>query len=715
MHVGLTSVLTSAAVLLRLPRRRCGGEAITLIELLGQRNVSSAWWQSAADNPADQCASACHRRATQDALGKLLTDGDAASLLAFFASAVLGSSAEVTAVAKRILLDGDVLARAPPELIRAVATACPHVVEKATDCMDRTPLHIAAHIGVDVASLEALFHACPSAATARDCDSMTPLHLSLCNRKFGFRVGDRCGVYTNVTKGCLHSRLYSLVSTTHAVNRLALPLQQHLSARRVRLTENHASTEAASLGPLRPSDVGTVVALNFQSGAVRVRGPADEPGEGWWYPGPTNLSRGPLVSAAAAPTEVVLALLRLCPAAAEASEAVNAASDSRSAESLLCAAVKAGNVDIARALAQLNPAAAATQNEADGRLPLHWACDASDPARRASAEVVSAVLSLSQPEAVTTPDRSELTPLCVALATRADAAVIDALLAAPRGADAAAMAAGSLEQIPLHVACAWDSEAAPGRTAEETEAVVSAAVAALLAASPGGALKQDSYGRTPLAALLNKPEGGVTPALGRLARQLLAACPAAAAVPCSEGRYPVSYALRHNAAPEVVLALLDAHPSAAAEKPTAGDEPDLLLNAALKKSSPAELILPILRAHPAAAMERSGDQLALLPLHTALARRLPLEVVAALIEAHPEGAAVPFRDCEGQSRTFPLHFAVAGGTLEMVELLLKAHPEGVGLQDDLKCVASLPLLGGKSSWGKRNGRTATMLLRAPTH
>lgn len=484
---------------------------------------------------------------------------------------------------------------------------------------------------------------------------------------------------------------------------------------RVCATGDIEDTEAGDLGPLKPSTgaVGTVVAVNHESGMLRVRGPSDGPDDansGWWYPGPLVASRIVLaaVESAEVAPEAALALLEWAPAAAgvadsDGAEPVDLAAsrpgcarvleallrvdpeaaerfDRKGEQSLLCAAAKAGSVEAVKALAALNPAALTTGCKGEGRLPLHWACDADRRGRPCTVEVVEALLGLAPEGAAAATDSSDDTPLVVALRTRAPRAVVEALLAAPGGAASAARP-GRSNRLPLHVCCEWNGEPAEGRTLAETEADVSASIAALLAAHPEGALHQETEGLTPLALLLCQRQG-VPAAVGRVALSLLAAAPAAAAVRCSDGWFPVLYAVRFGAPPDVVRAALAAHPQAAAEH-VDGDIESLFGAALQWGRAPPDVLADILAAHPGAAA--LPDASGALPLHTALVWRLPAGLLAALVEAHPEGARARLRGTDGEECTFPLHFAVATGTLEVVEMLLRAHPEAVALQDERGC------------------------------
>ena len=65
----------------------------------------------------------------------------------------------------------------PVHMIAQMIDLCPHLTG-ARDCLDRTPLHVAAGTGASASLIMLLARACPSACTVLDEDGRTPLHLA---------------------------------------------------------------------------------------------------------------------------------------------------------------------------------------------------------------------------------------------------------------------------------------------------------------------------------------------------------------------------------------------------------------------------------------------------------------------------------------------------------------------------------------------------------
>lgn len=200
--------------------------------------------------------------------------------------------------------------------------------------------------------------------------------------------------------------------------------------------------------------------------------------------------------------------------------------------------------------------------------------------------------------------------------------------------------------------------------------VSSAAVSAALGALPDApALLRhaDKAGRLPLLYAL---ESGVAaePLLA-----LLEALPAAAAIPDSGGRTALHWSFARGADASVAKAVLAAHPGAAAL--ATRESAKLPLHYALEYRAPPELVFALLEAHPVAAA--AGDKQDLLPLHLAVAQGAEMPVVRALLAAHPAAAAV--RGKEGKS---PLDIALAqrpAVRLDVCEALLLACPAAAAL------------------------------------
>jgi ankyrin repeat protein len=68
----------------------------------------------------------------------------------------------------------------PSKIVRRMIELCPDDV-KAVDCLNRTPLHVAAGTGASFNVVDALLDAYPQACDTQDDDGRTPLHLA-CDR-----------------------------------------------------------------------------------------------------------------------------------------------------------------------------------------------------------------------------------------------------------------------------------------------------------------------------------------------------------------------------------------------------------------------------------------------------------------------------------------------------------------------------------------------------
>jgi ankyrin repeat protein len=65
----------------------------------------------------------------------------------------------------------------PLTIVAKMIEICPEL-PSAVDCLDRTPLHIAAGQGASPALIKLIALACPAACDAQDEDGKTPLHLA---------------------------------------------------------------------------------------------------------------------------------------------------------------------------------------------------------------------------------------------------------------------------------------------------------------------------------------------------------------------------------------------------------------------------------------------------------------------------------------------------------------------------------------------------------
>ena len=65
----------------------------------------------------------------------------------------------------------------PPSVVQTIIRLAPFAVG-AVDCLNRTPLHIAAAIRAKPQTIAMLIHACREACAIQDCDGKTPLHFA---------------------------------------------------------------------------------------------------------------------------------------------------------------------------------------------------------------------------------------------------------------------------------------------------------------------------------------------------------------------------------------------------------------------------------------------------------------------------------------------------------------------------------------------------------
>lgn len=65
----------------------------------------------------------------------------------------------------------------PPCVVQMIIRLSPFAVGS-VDCLNRTPLHIAAAIRANSQTITMLIHACREACAVQDCDGKTPLHFA---------------------------------------------------------------------------------------------------------------------------------------------------------------------------------------------------------------------------------------------------------------------------------------------------------------------------------------------------------------------------------------------------------------------------------------------------------------------------------------------------------------------------------------------------------
>lgn len=261
---------------------------------------------------------------------------------------------------------------------------------------------------------------------------------------------------------------------------------------------------------------------------------------------------------------------------------------------------------------EASPGAATPPRGEDGKYertpPLHDAITFG-----ASAAVVGALLRQNM-EAAEAFVSGDTTPLHAACEEGAPAEVLRLLIEAHPAAAAAATWQGSL---PLHLLAASRSA-----TAEAVDAVA--------AANPASAETKDKYGLLPLHSLRR--------CSGAAARALVRANPAGLAVESRGGYLPLHVVAQWRGSADILSALAEADPSAAARTTTDGGNTPLHLAATTTGESNSDppdtaAIRALLTVCPAAAGVRNKD--GKVPLQLALAAGASADTVEALLLADP--------------------------------------------------------------------------------
>ena len=127
------------------------------------------------------------------------------------------------------------------------------------------------------------------------------------------------------------------------------------------------------------------------------------------------------------------------------------------------------------------------------------------------------------------------------------------------------------------------------------------------------------------------------------------------------------------------------------------------LHLAIEKNAAPEVVQALLAAHPEGTKEPDEWLMKnMLPLHLAIKKNAAPEMVMALLASHPEGAKEP--DDEG---SLPLHFAAENDAApEVVQALLAAYPEGARARRFLGRTRKTP---AKVAWDKGHVRLAMIL------
>ena len=146
----------------------------------------------------------------------------------------------------------------------------------------------------------------------------------------------------------------------------------------------------------------------------------------------------------------------------------------------------------------------------------------------------------------------------------------------------------------------------------------------------------------------------------------------------NEDTLPLNLALKVGASDDVVLAVLEAYPDAAAfEYHDAGSDGSMLpLHLAIQKGRSLTIIKELLEKYPEGVETRTGKE-EMLPLSLALTTDgLQTDVVLAILEAYP-GATEETCSYGYNSEVLPLHHAIMETrSLQIVEELLKHNPDG---------------------------------------
>lgn len=310
------------------------------------------------------------------------------------------------------------------------------------------------------------------------------------------------------------------------------------------------------------------------------------------------------------------------------------------------------------------------------RLPLHRACASKPPA-----ELVKGLVE-AYPDGVRSREKFAMLPLHVACQHGASTSVIETLVdlypASTRERDAFGL-------LPLHLAC--------------TEGCSPDVLVSLLRSYPGAVEERDDTGRRPadyVRESLQPNRDALLRELGRDSNYWFA--PTAAKARGDSGERRRSSAGSADAVPELYFAvvrkrweealeLVESDPagagvwvidSSSSDGTTSGTSarPRLPLHAACRRRAPPEVVRALLAAHPAGA-SATGGKLDLLPLHMACQFGGDPDSVEELVRAYPEGTSTS--DAFG---LLPIHLAVTeGASPAIVQIMLHRHPPGAQAKD----------------------------------
>lgn len=309
------------------------------------------------------------------------------------------------------------------------------------------------------------------------------------------------------------------------------------------------------------------------------------------------------------------------------------------------------------------------------RLPLHRACASKPPP-----ELVKALVE-AYPDGIRSREKFAMLPLHVACQRGASTSVITTLVdlypSSTRERDAFGL-------LPLHLAC--------------TEGCSPDVLVALLRSYPGAVEETDNTGRRPadyVRESLQPNRDAMLRELGRDANYWFAPSTSTRASESGGGaaEVPGLYFAVAQKRWEDALELVASDPAAAGVwviDDSGGDSgsdgasssssppprPRLPLHAACRRRAPPEVVRALISAHPVGASSLGG-KLDLLPLHMACQYGGDAESVEELVRAYPEGTTEA-----DKFGLLPIHLAVTeGASPAIIRILLRRHPHGARAKD----------------------------------
>jgi len=324
--------------------------------------------------------------------------------------------------------------------------------------------------------------------------------------------------------------------------------------------------------------------------------------------------------------------------------------------------VNRASPEVIEVLLEAHPEGSEVKENQFGFLPLHAACCKSDNAKTCidtQQKVIEKLLS-AFPSAITETDGRGWLPLALACRTGAHPNVIEILL---KEKPSAAKVIDRDLRMPIHLALC----SRPGGN-EATEIA-----RMLIDAYPSSLMRQEKkFGFLPLhvaCSFCGLSSSNI------LVRTLLAAYPEASQVPDRRGSLPLHLACRAGAPFSVIQQLVSVYPRGAFHK---DDESRLPLHWACHLNLPAESIHIILDTYPMAA-RIAETKYKFLPLHVACLRGASKEIIDILLQAYPDGSS-----CRDKKGCLPLHVACMANcdvSTEAIESIIKAFPQALAEKD----------------------------------